>query len=695
MRHLPLVLAIATALAATPLTVRAQADHHEERARELDQIVVTATPLRDRLDELARPAEVLAGEALDAQKANTLGETLNRLPGVQSAYFGPGVGRPIIRGLEGARVNVLSGGLGTQDASAISADHAVSIEPFLADQIEVLKGPATLLYGSSAIGGAVNVVDGRIPELLPDPADPLSGRVELRGATVNDERTGVMRLDGGSGNFAWHVDLLRRLTDDVEIPGYAESAELLAEEGEEPDPDQFGFLPNSALTTSSAAVGGSWIGERGFIGLAVSRYETNYGIPGHAHHHEEHEDHEDEDDHGDEDEHHEEEAGVRIDLVQRRVELKGQLEDPFAGHETARIQFARSDYRHVELEGDEVGTVFNNDGLEGRLELVHRPIAGWTGAWGVQLERRDFEAIGEEAFVPPSLSRGLGLFVLEQKEFGAFGLELGARADRNRVDADGVGERDFDSWSLSAASRWDLADDLHLQFGLDRAGRAPTAEELFSDGPHLATGTFEVGNAELDVEVAQRAELGLHWHSERFEARAAVYHTRFDDFIYLADTGLEEDELPVRAWTQDDARFTGFEAETRWQLVDDESGRWAMRLFGDTVRAELDDGTPLPRIAPARLGTSLDWDRGAWRASIGAVRYGEQDDVAPGEHPSDGYTLVDAHLAWHVDINDIGWEVFVDGSNLTDREARPHTSFLRELAPLPGRSVTFGLRAFF
>ncbi len=692
MKHLPLFTAVAAALLAPPLAwaqAHPEHGHQQERVKALEELVVTASPLRGTADDLARPVEVLAGEALDAAKANSLGETLESLPGVQSAYFGPGVGRPIIRGLEGARVNVLSGGLSSQDASAVSADHAVSIEPFLADQIEVLKGPATLLYGSSAIGGAVNVVDGRIPETLPD--RPISGRAELRGNTVDDERTGVLRLDGRRGAVAFHVDLLRRLTDDVEIPGYAESAELLAEEGETPDPDGFGWLANSALSTSGAALGASWIGERGFVGVSVSRYATQYGIPGHAHEHEQ-----DEDDHDDEDrdEHHGE-GGVRIDLTQRRTELKAELADPFAGHDSIRFHLGRADYRHAELEGDQIGTVFENDGLEGRLELVHAEFAGWTGAWGVQYDRRDFAAIGDEAFVPASLTRGLGLFVLEQREFGRLGLELGARADRVRVAPDDADSRSFDTRSVSAAGRWALIDDLHLLVGLDRAERAPTAEELFSNGPHLATGGFELGDDSLDSEVANRAELGLHWHNQRIDAKAAVYRTEFDDFIYLDETGSELEELPVRQWRQGDARFTGIEAEARLRLADNASGQWQWRLFGDRVRARLDDGADLPRIPAARIGSAIEWNRGPWRSRLGAVRYGSQHDVAEFERPSDGYTLVDAHLSYHWDVGDIGWEAFLDGRNLTDREARPHTSFLRDLAPLPGRAIAFGVRAFF
>lgn len=701
---------------AAPETQSTDASRHDEAVR-LDRIEVTANPLGGTTEDLARPVEVLAGEDLDAAKSNSLGETVSRLPGVQGSYFGPGVGRPIIRGQDGARVQVLSGGLSSMDVSTVSIDHAVTIEPFLADQIEVLKGPATLLYGSGAIGGAVNVVDGRIAEEAL--TTPISGRAELRGATVNDERSGMLRFDAGlTDHLMLHVDGMHRHGNDYEIPGFAESAEQLAEEGETPDPATRGILENSSLSTNSSAVGLSWVGESGFLGASLSGFDTNYGIPGHAHEHE----HEEEE--GEHEEEHEEEAAVRIDMKQTRGEIKGGLNAPFAGLESLKFDIGRTDYEHVELEGDEVGTRFENKGTEGRIEAVHEAFGAWRGAFGLQFGRRDFEALGEEAFVPPTQSRDWGLFVLEQADFGPWKLELGARHDRNEVDVEPtfLGERDtdFGTTSLSGALRWEPNETWHFSLGLDRAQRAPTAEELYSNGEHVATQSFEIGDMNLDKETANRVELGAHVHTGPLELKAAVYQTKFDDFIYLADTGLEEDELPVRLWNQADATFRGAEAEAVLRFDDTAAGDWELRAFGDYVRAELDgDGTrlvpfllshgdhahemeatvsqtgPLPRIAPGRFGASVGWELGGWRASVGAVRYDKQDRVAAGERPSDGYTLVDAHLAYHWDTTNVGWELFLDGSNLSDADARPHTSFLRDLAPLPGRSLAFGVRAFF
>ncbi len=665
---------------------------------------------------------------------------------MQSSYFGPGVGRPIIRGLDGARVQVLSDGMATGDVSTVSVDHAVSIEPFLADQIEVLKGPATLLYGSGAIGGAVNVVDGRIPERATE--RPLEGRAELRGGTVNDERTGMVRLDAtsASGNLVFHFDGLHRETGDYRIPG---AAEIHRDHDDHDDHDHdddhddheegaSGRLPNSFVRTDSAAAGVSWVGARGFIGVGASLFNTRYGVPGHGHGGEDHGDghghgHGHDDDHDDHDEH--EDDGVRIVLDQRRHELRGGLND-LGMLESARVRLANTDYTHTEFEGDEVGTVFDNRTREGRLELVHRPLAGWRGAFGVQASDRDFVAIGEEAFVPANQGRDTGFFWLAERAWGPASLEVGVRHDRVRIETDPNeqvptrrNERRFEAISGSAALKWNLSEAFHLSLGLDRAQRAPTAEELYSNGLHVATRSIEIGDDTLDVETANRIELGAHWHTDRLRVGAAAYTTQFDDFIYLTapesrrnpGTRLTDGGTPVYLWAQGDARVYGVEADATLRLVENATGAWDVRVFGDAVRGELtgngqrdvtlavlhgdhihrhaagvEQGGNLPRIAPARVGGELRWAGGPWRASLGATRYASQDDVAVAETETPGYTLVNANLTWHLDTpGGNAWEVFLDGRNLLNEEARPHTSFLKDLAPLPGRGVAFGVRAFF
>jgi iron complex outermembrane receptor protein len=719
--RLPSPHLLASALALALATPAALAQTGASDATDLKAVVVTASPLKGNAESVATPVEVLYGEQLDRSKAATLGDTVAKLPGVQTTYFGTGVGRPIIRGQEGPRVQVLSGGLGSMDASTVSADHAVSIEPFLADQIEVLKGPATLLFGSGAIGGAVNVVDGRLPDQIPD--RPLSGRAELSGNRVNNERTGMFRLDGVNGNWVLHVDGLVRNTDDYDIPGYAQVEHEDHDDHEEDHAHEEqvrGKLPNSSVRTRAGAVGATWLGEGGYFGIAASTYRNNYGIPDGAHVHGEDDHDHDDDDHDHDDEEHEEHGSVRIDMVQNRVDMKAGIYDPVAFLQSINLRAAHNDYEHVELEGGMPATRFTNKGYEARLEAVQKEVNGWRGAFGVQFGSTDFGAVGEEAFVPSVTTNTLGVFVLQEKDFGAWKVELGGRYDRVELDPVDRAAQDYSAGNLSAAAIWRINDGFDLRLGVDRSERAPTNEELFAGGVHVATQSIEIGDAQLDTEKGLRGEVGLHWHSDRVDMKFAVYQTNFDDFIYLADTGVAEQGYPVRLWTQADATFRGAEAEARIALADSAAGQWDLRVFGDYVRAELDgsgtrqvdfevphgdhshaysvelaQGGYLPRIAPMRFGADLNWSLGGWRASLGAVRYSKQDDVAENEQASPGYTLVDANLAYRWDLTASSWEVFVNGRNLTDREARPHTSLLRDYAPLPGRAIGFGIRAYF
>jgi len=724
LKHHTLSLALAAAMLPSLAMAAEDAGNHRDRhLTELSTVKVTASPLQGDAESLARPVDVLAGERLDEQKAGTLGDTVAKLPGVQSTFFGPGVGRPIIRGQEGPRVAVLSNGMGNMDASTVSADHATSIEPFLADQIEVLKGPATLLFGSGAIGGAVNVVDGRIARELPD--RPLSGRAELRGNSVNDERSGMFRLDGVSGNVVLHVDGLVRNGDDYRIPGYAVIDGLEDHSGhdhEEGDTDEprRGRLDNSSVRTRAGGVGATWLGDDGYFGVSASTYRTNYGIPNGAHvHADDDHDHDHDHDHGDEEEG--DEHDVRIDMVQNRFEAKGGIYQPTSFLKNITLRTAYTDYEHTELEAGTPATRFTNRGIEGRLEAVQEQIGGWDGAFGLQFGNSDFGAKGEEAFVPDTATKNIGLFVLQEKQFGAFKLELGGRHDQVKLDPTGdYRARTFDATNLSAAGIWTLNDAVDLRFGIDSSERAPTNEELYAAGAHIATRSLEIGDANLKTERGQRVELGIHTHSDRVDFSASIYQTKFKDFIYLADTGVVE-SLPVRLWTQQDATFKGAEAEALFHLFQGNTGDWDLRVFGDYVKAELDGSGSrsvdiavphgdhnhnytvdlantgyLPRIAPGRVGADLRWAKDGWRASVGAVRYSSQKDVAQNEEPSNGYTLVDAHFAYRWDRTDSNsYEVFLDGSNLTNREVRPHTSLLRDYSPLPGRGVAFGIRAYF
>ena len=639
-----------------PSPVKEPQGKSRKSADKLDAIIVNAVPGGRSADEIVAPVAVLAGSALDDAKGVSLGETVSSIPGVQTSALGTAVGRPVIRGLDGPRVAVLENGMSSQDVSNVSQDHAVTLEPFLADQIEVLKGPATLLYGSGAIGGVVNVVDGRVPEKAPD--NGFTGRAEMRHDSVSDGNTGLLRLDAGDDRFAIHVDGMHRDNEDYDIPG--------------------GSLANSAVKTTSGAVGASLLGSWGYVGLAVSRFMDLYGSPAEP---------------GDAAEG---EDPVHIKMAQTNYTLKGGLVQPFDGIAKIEFNLGHGAYQHVEYEGDTPGTTFSTTSNQGRLVVTHEALAGWQGAFGVQTQHRQFSAVGEETFVPATTTSGVGVFLTEQRDFGPVNVELGARHDRQTVDPIDGPRREYSPNSFSAGIAWRFAERWHVSMNLDHAERAPSEEELFANGPHEASNTFEIGS-DLGKEKSNQAELGLHFHGDVAEGKVAVYYNKYNNFIYLADTGLVQDDLPVRTWSQNDATFRGAEAEATFHLSKGTSGNWDLRVFGDTVRATLSDGGGnVPRIPSGRVGSTLSWTADSLRASVGAIRYMKQDKVADFETDTAGYTLVNAHVAWTF-VNDdrSQWEAFVDGNNLTNQTARPATSLFKDVAPLPGRNVSVGVRAYF
>ncbi|MEM9303339.1 MAG: TonB-dependent receptor [Pseudomonadota bacterium] len=684
-------LAVAIAVAMVGPAVSAQ----EADNTELETIVVTASPLGSTPLEMTQSVTVLREDELDRALRATIGETVERLPGIQSSYFGPGVGRPIIRSLDGPRVSVLENNISANDVSNLSADHAVVIEPFLANSVEVLRGPSTLLYGSGTIGGVVNVNTNRI---LMQRLDGMDGEIVVSGDTVADERFGAVELNFGTGNWAFHVDGFYRDTDDYEIPGFAELEGDDHDEDHDDDHEEeeeiAGILENSAVETRGGAGGFSYFGDGWTFGLSLSNYQTEYGIPGHGHEHGE-EEHEGED-HDDEEEGEEEEEIVTLDMESDRIDADLRIDNPFAGFESARFLISDVDYEHTEFEGEETGTVFDADTFETRVEFVHEPLGGWRGVIGLQYRDRDFSAIGEEAFVPPSETESLALFLLEEREFGDWRVEFGARIEDQDIDTADGQSASHDPFSVSVGGIWGFTPSTDLALSLALSERAPAEEELFANGPHIATQTFEIGDPNLSEEESTNFEVSLRQHAGPLTGSLTFYYNDFSDFIYLSDLGFEEDGFPAQQWLQQDAEFTGFEGELAWAVTETSVGDWNFRGFFDTVDAELDDGSNVPRTAPGRIGLGVDWSSGGWLASLDFIRYDDQDDVAEFETPTDSYTMINADLTYELaTAGDITWQFFARGRNLDDEEARNHTSFLKDRAPLPGRNFVFGFRAFF
>lgn len=649
-----------------------------------DLIIVTASPLHRSVDEAITGQSVLAGDALQDRLAGTIGETLKFEPGVSSTSFGAGASRPIIRGQGGDRVRILTNGVGSIDASSASPDHAVAVEPAQAERIEVLRGAALLRYGSSGSGGIVNVIDGRIPREMPDGYTDVT--VRIGASSVDSGAEAAVSIDQRAGNLVFHLDGSYREAEDYEIPVEGESRIQLEAEGEE-IPDDFNDnrrLDNSFAESSSVSGGVSYIGENGFIGIAVSDFNSTYGIPG-GHSEEE----EGEEEGGEE----EEEGDVFIDLDQIRVDVNAGWE--FDGPiEKIQLFAGYADYEHVEFEGPgEVGTVFENEGYEIRAEIIQAARGNWRAAHGVQYRERDFSAIGEEAFVPPSLTEQYGIYTFHELELGNVHLEGAARFERtDQQDSVSGDDRSFDLISVSGGGDIHLTDAVRLGGTAFRTERAPTTEELFSNGPHLATSQFERGDVTLGKEVATGVEGALRYRKGGQSLTLNAFYTDYSDYIFEAETGEEEDGLPVFQFTGEDAEFYGFEAVGQTDIATIGKFDLSADALVEFVRAKTDSGN-LPRIPPLSVlsGIEAQTDRVTLRAEWEYVS--EADDLAAFELPTDDYSLINGFLTWKAPVGAEDVSLRFSVLNILDEEARIHSSFLKDIVPQPGRNFRFSITA--
>jgi len=678
-------------------------DYHN---RTDQQIVVTAAGLT-QLDTLAGTS-VIEGLELQRSMAGQLGEVLAKQPGVTASGFAPGASRPILRGFSGERVKVLIDGIGAIDVSNTSADHAVSIDPLTAERIEVLRGPAVMLYGSQAIGGAVNVIDKRIPQRPLD--EPVHFDATAAADTAYDLREGGGSLDVGlGGGFVAHVDGSWRQTDDMRIPGFVVSerlrAELLDDAAEEAAEGHFdeaaelreaaglrGVLPSSAVETWSANAGLALFRGGSNLGASLGIYDTTYGVPGRlgAGH-----------GHGPESEPSEagEEEGdvpISIGLRQYRADLRARMALGDGFIEGLNIRAGYSDYIHTEFEGDEIGTVFDVEGLESRVELVQAKRGSWRGQVGGQYYFRDFRATGVEAYIPPNLTDQWAVFALQEVAAGPVQIELAGRYERTNVAADSAGfERGFGAASGALSLAHETANGLRFGANLSRVARAPSAEELLADGAHIATQSYEIGNRGLGLERAWGVEAFARGKVGPGTLSVAAYRNRFSGYIYQEETGAEIDGLPVLQTVQRAATYSGLEGEFSYPVVDSGPFTLLAEVRGDYVRASLKDGTPLPRIPPMSLLGALEarTDRFDMRSEVQWTS--AQNRVAPNETPTGRFAFVNASIAWKPVRGSDSVTVLLQGENLFDAEGRRHVSFTKDFVPLAGRNVKLSVRASF
>jgi iron complex outermembrane receptor protein len=639
----------------------------------LKEVTVTGNPLGS--SDLVAPAAQYSGTGLLLRSQTTLGETLSGTPGVSSTYFGPNASRPTIRGLDGDRIRILSNSGATVDASGLSYDHAVTSDPISVERIEVLRGPGALLYGGSAVGGVVNVIDNRIPT---EPMDGVSGRADLGFATANRERGGGLMVEGGNSRFGLHVDAFDRNTSDVQVP-----IQLACTQGGVTSYSN--HICNSASHVRGGSVGGSMFFDKGYLGASVSTYRNDYGTVA--------------------------EDEVTIGMRSNRYTVEGEVRDLGGLISSIKGQASHSDYTHTEFDAGSPGTVFANQGNDYRIEARHAKLGPLQGVIGLQGENTRFSADGEEAFAPHSRTSSNAIFAFEELGTSWGKLTFGARTESVRVESLGnplidrftAATRNFQPVSYALGGLWNVAPEWQLTSNLSRSERAPKDYELFANGPHIATGAWELGDSTLNKERSTNLDAGVQWKRAHDTFKLSAFESRFANYISQQSTGVVHDldgtPLPELAYQQVRARFHGAEAGGNVRLLDGGSVV-DLELRSDVVRAtNLDTGEPLPRIAPWRAGATLAWSRGDWGARLGFDHFARQDRVPAGELATDAYTLWNAAVTLRMPVGraNVLWYARLD--NATDQLAYSATSILTQTvpgkAPLPGRSFKVGMQASF
>ena len=661
-----------------------------EQATTLDTIRIKAHPLEQTSKDFA-VADTVVDQKRLAQGAVTIGEALSGETGISSNQFGAGSSRPVIRGQDGPRIKILQNSSENIDVSTLSPDHAVTVDPALAKQVEVIRGPSTLLFGAGTVGGLVNVTDSKLPTAMPEKG--YEGNVGLRYNTGSDEKLATAGVTLGLGDqVALRVEGLKREANDYIAPDYVHEGEKERR------------VDNTFAKGQTVNVGLSWIYDRGFTGISYSNRQDQYGLPGHSHEYEschlhglslhcgEHDHDEDGHDHDDHDHDHAHEAGPWIDLKSERYDVRTELDDPFAGFKKLRAQASYTDYQHDEIEEDTIATHFKNKGYDGRLELVHNPLGAWEGVIGTQYGQQKLELTGEEAFLAPNTTKKWSVFALEHAQLNDVHVELAARADQQKIDIDDSSKKDFDgsAFSVSGAANWEFAPNYKLSLVTSHQERLPLAQELYADGGHFATNTYELGNDQLSKEKSNNVELGFHYDDNTFDYHVHVYHNWFDDYIYAQTLDRYKDFRLVQ-YAQDKAKFYGAEAEAGYQI----SPIYKLSVFGDYVRGKIDNDNA-PRVPAGRLGTKLNADfDDHWSGSAEYYHVFQQDKIAAYETDSQSYNMLNLGVAYSGNYSNVSdYRVFLNANNLLDDQVYQHASFLSTI-PQVGRNFSVGVNFSF
>ncbi|WP_324809023.1 TonB-dependent receptor [Sphingomonas sp. LY29] len=682
---LSLALLPANAFAQTTTAPAAQPDHVDDHHDHANDVIVTGT--RKSIDDVLGGVSVVDGADLAREVRPSIGETLAKQPGVSATSFGPAASRPILRGLGGDRIRILTDGIGSLDLSSSSADHAVAINPLTADRVEILRGPSALLFGSSAIGGVVNVIDSRIPRR--DPERPLHAEGMAGYGSAANERSASLSVDVPLGaGFVLHGDGSWSKSDDLDTGGYVLSRPLREEARASADPDVRaladlkGELPNSAARSKEFAGGIAYVDGGLNAGLSITRHTALYGIPLR----------------------YSLEPGAEVEaptLDVRSTRYDGRIEVPIGGaFEAIKLRGGYSRYRHDELEeSGEIGTSFFTNGGELRAEAVQNERGGWGGTSGLQYVDKSVRIRGEEKYLPDARQKQAGLFTLQSYRAGDWRFEAGARIERSTLTAEAddqlgtdAGRRRFTTVSLSGGALYEFAPGWRAGINLARSSRAPAVDELFANGPHAGTQAFEIGDPDLKAERSLGGELTLRRTAGPVRLGLTAFHSRFTNFIYQSPTGEIEDDLPVYLYSQGKARYSGIEVELTSPLGTAAGIDWGMEAQADAVRATIKGYGPAPQIPPVRLLGALTASRGPIDGRVEVERAFKQSRTAPLETETPGYTLLNASVEWHPLTSRPDLVLGLAANNIFDVTARRHSSLLKDYAPLAGRDIRLTAR---
>ncbi|MBD9357199.1 TonB-dependent receptor [Methylomonas albis] len=650
----------------------------------LEEIVVTA-PLQDKKSDSPVPVTVLSDDELRMKTGHSIGDTLKNELGISSQSFGPGVGTPVIRGQAGPRVRVLSNGIGSNDVSAISPDHATSVEPLLAERIEVLRGPASLLYGSGAIGGVVNVIDNRIPGRAFDKA--LNAALEQRFDSTSDETSTTMKVEGSKDHIAYHVDGFYRHRNNLDIGGQGiDTAKVaITDPALEVVDNPRGYLNNTGAEAISGSAGLSWIDNFGFVGASINNLNNNYAIAPNGT--------------GDE--------TVRIAMRQNKYDFKSELNNPLPFAKSLRTRLGYTDYEHTEITNGSPGAFFTNKSYEGRIELNHHDIGPLRGAIGFQAQSSNFNAIEKltgASIVPRSDTYSYGVFGVESFDLGPLTYQLGTRVEQTDIHPDGFTPLSYTPVSASASALWKLDNRNSLNLAITRSSRAPNVQELLANGYHDATRSFELGSLSLKEETSYNLDLGYRFKTDWLRAEFDLFHNWASDYIYQHRTGNHVNEdgsdacapdctIPVMQSNQQDAIFRGYEAKLIFPMMENHIGLLELTLFSDYTRGEFKSGGDVPRMPPLRYGLQLDYNKDRLSSYLRLTRADDQTHVGEFETSTAGYYLLNVGVNYQVKAyQDAKLMLFAKGNNLLDQNIRNATSYLRNFAPEAGRGVEVGFR---